>query len=120
MIEHAGGCTTAHAFTLAVANADQYGNNARIAPGARLDDGLLDLTAIPPVHALNALPLLARLFTGRIGGAPGVLRLRGANFTVVRPSPGLIHTDGELHPAGARVTFSVRPASLRVLAPALR
>jgi len=117
-IEANGRRVPAPAFTLAVANSDQYGNHARIAPGARVDDGLLDLTVIPPVSGLRAFPLLLRLFTGSIGRARGVLRLRAARFVVERPAAGLIHTDGETHSAAARVEFSVVPASLRVLAPA--
>lgn len=107
----------ARGFTVAIANSDQYGNNARIAPGALVDDGLLDLTLVPPVAALRALPLLAQLFTGTIGHAKGVVRLRAAHFVVERPQPGLIHTDGETHSAGARVEFLIRPRSLRVIAP---
>jgi len=117
-IEHDGGRDRGRAFTLAVANSDQYGNQARIAPGARVDDGLLDLTLIPPVSLLRAIPMLRRLFNGSIDGGRGVLRLRSARFVVERPAPGLIHTDGETHAAGARVEFIVRPRSLRVLAPA--
>ena len=116
-IEHSGQRTAATAFTLAVANGDQYGNRARIAPGARVDDGLLDLTVVPRITALNALPLLARLFTGTLTGAPGIVRLRAESFTVERAAPGPLHTDGEIHSAGSRVTFAVRPASLRILAP---
>jgi YegS/Rv2252/BmrU family lipid kinase len=107
----------ARGFTLAIANSDQYGNNACIAPGARVDDGLLDLTLVPPVTALRALPLLAQLFTGAIGHARGVVRLHAGRFIVERPTPGLLHTDGEIHQAGERVEFIVRPRSLRVMAP---
>jgi diacylglycerol kinase family enzyme len=117
-IEYDGHRLSAPAFTLAVANSDQYGNGALIAPGARVDDGLLDLTVIPTVAPLQALPLLVRLFNGSIGGARGVRRIRSARFVVERPAPGLIHTDGETHAAGRRIEFSVRPGSLRVLAPA--
>ncbi|MCX6951588.1 MAG: diacylglycerol kinase family lipid kinase [Verrucomicrobia bacterium] len=117
IVEHAGARTPFRAFTLAVGNSDQYGNNARIAPGARVDDGLLDLTAIPPVTLRNGVPLLWRLFRGLLDRDATVLCRRAAAFTVERPGPGPIHTDGELHAAPARVTFAVRPASLRILAP---
>jgi diacylglycerol kinase (ATP) len=119
-IEHADERTPMRAFSLAVANSDQYGNNAIIAPGARVDDGQLDLTAIPPVGMLRALPMLARLFNGSVSRAPGVLRLQSPRFVVERAAPGLIHTDGENHRAGTRVEFVIRPGSLRVLAPGRR
>ncbi|MDB6168651.1 MAG: diacylglycerol kinase catalytic region [Verrucomicrobia bacterium] len=116
-IEQDGRVTTVRAFTVAIANADQYGNNARIAPGGRIDDGLLNLTAVPPVSFVNGLPLLLRLFNGTIGGAHGVCRLTGPRFAVTRSNAGLIHTDGEVHAAGPRVEFVIRPLSLRVMAP---
>ena len=118
VITHAGTRIPFPSFTLVVANSDQYGNNARIAPGARVDDGLLDLTAVPPITWLNALPLVAHLFAGSLAREPSVLRLHAARFVVERVGPGPIHTDGEVHLAPAHVEFTVRPASLRILAPA--
>ena len=111
------GTESVRAFTLAVSNANQYGNNARIAPSALVDDGLLDLCTIPPVGFWNALPLAANLFRGAIDRTRGVTVRRGDRFVVERPVPGLLHTDGELHEAGTRIEFAVRPASLRIMIP---
>ncbi len=105
-------------YTLTLANCDQYGNGARIAPGAQPDDGLLDLTAVPPVTLGNALPLLVRLFLGSLNHRSDVLRLRRRTFRIERARPGLLHTDGETHLAGETIEFSVRPRSLRVMVPA--
>jgi YegS/Rv2252/BmrU family lipid kinase len=80
-----------------VANSDQYGNYARIAPRARVDDGALDLIAIRPLDLLGTVTLVARLFAG----------------SVDRSS-----RDGETHDAGARVEVVVRPHSLRIVVPA--
>jgi len=105
-------------FVVAVANSDQYGNHAFIAPGARVDDGMLDLVAVGPVTFLNALPLVARLFLGTLDESAHVLRLRDRRFIIVRSAPGLIHTDGETHATGVSVEVVVRPASLRIVVPA--
>lgn len=117
MITHADGRESVRAFTLAVANCDQYGNEAHVAPAARVDDGLLDLCAIPPVTWWNALPLVRRLFDGSMAQAPGAILRRAARFVVERPGPGLLHTDGEVHEAGPRVEFTINPASLRIMCP---
>jgi diacylglycerol kinase family enzyme len=116
-VSHDAGRETMRAFTLAVANASQYGNQARIAPGARTDDGRLNLCALPRITLWNGLPLAARLFAGTIDRAPGVISRQSVRFIVERAAPGLLHTDGEVHAAGARVEFVVRPASLRILCP---
>ncbi len=118
-IEHGGQRTNLRPFTVAIANANQYGNNAYIAPEACVDDGLLDLTAVPPVTLLNAAPLLWRLFRQTLSRSAGVFRLRADHFAIERATPGPLHTDGEVHVAPARVEFIVRPRSLRIMAPRL-
>ena len=116
-VTHADGCTELRAFTLVVANSDQYGNNAIIAPGARADDGQLDLCAIPPITLFNSASLVARLFTGTIDRHAGVVLRRATKFTIERDSAGPLHTDGENYTAGKTVSFSILPASLRIMAP---
>jgi diacylglycerol kinase (ATP) len=107
------------AFLLTIANSDQYGNDCFIAPGASVDDGLLDLTVIKRANLLNAAPLAVRLFAKTIDGSRSVARLRGAHFTITRRAPGLIHTDGETHRTTATLEISVLPRSLRIMVPAL-
>jgi diacylglycerol kinase (ATP) len=102
---------------IAVANSDQYGNRAFIAPGASVDDGQLDLIAIRPVNLLKAAILGSRLFFGTIDHSPHVHRLRGSRFIIQRESAGLVHTDGETHETGARVEVLVHPRSLRIVVP---
>ncbi|AKC82353.1 hypothetical protein IMCC26134_05435 [Verrucomicrobia bacterium IMCC26134] len=109
---------TTPGFIVAVANSDQYGNDCYIAPGARVDDGLLDLTVLSKVNAWNALPLAVRMFAGKLDGAASVTRLRAARFVIERPEPGFIHTDGEVRPAPAAIEVRVLPRSLRIAIPA--
>lgn len=108
---------TVSALLVAVANSDQYGNQARIAPGARTDDGLLDLVVVPPAGVLGALALAVRLFAGTIDRAPGVQHWRADRFRVERSGAGLIHTDGESHEVGPIVHVAVVPQALRVVVP---
>lgn len=117
VIHGAGRTESLNTLLVAVANSDQYGNGALIAPGARVDDGQLDLVAIRPVSFTGAAPLIARLFLGKISGSPRVFRLRSARFLIERTGPGLIHTDGETHETGALVEIKVHPRSLRLVVP---
>ncbi|WP_233256510.1 diacylglycerol kinase family protein [Opitutus sp. ER46] len=106
------------ALLITVANSDQYGNNARIAPGALVDDGVLNLVAVRRTGILELASLLPRLFLGTIDRSPHVRHLRSSWFVIERGGPGVLHTDGETHPTGQTVTFCVKPRSLRVLVPA--
>jgi diacylglycerol kinase (ATP) len=105
-------------FLLSVANSDQWGNDVRIAPGAQVDDGELDLVAIAPRGLLSSGGLAARLFNGGVLGAPGVRHWRCSKFLIERTQPGMIHTDGETHAAGASLEICAVPRSLGVLVPA--
>jgi diacylglycerol kinase (ATP) len=109
---------TIDTLLIAVANSDQYGNNAKIAPGARVDDGALDLVAVRPVGIFSACLLGAQLFLGTIDRSERVRRFKGAKFLIERPAAGIIHTDGETHMAAATVEVMVRPRSLRLVVPA--
>ncbi len=105
------------AFTLAVTNCDQYGNNAYISPGAKVDDGELDLTSIPPLGLFRSMPLVTQLFTARLDRNPSVYRARSSTFEIERERSGLIHTDGEPWQAGTTVSVKVHPKCLSILVP---
>lgn len=105
------------AFVVAVANSDQYGNNARIAPGALVDDGRLDLTAIPPMGLCRSALLVARMFGGDLRRQRGVFSAQGEAFTIIRPTAGVIHVDGETREAGPEIEIRTEPRSLRFLVP---
>jgi diacylglycerol kinase (ATP) len=108
---------TTSAFIISVANSDQYGNDCFIAPGASVDDGRLNITVLKSIHFFNALPIAVRLFTKSIDGSASVQRLLGPRFSIERPAPGLLHTDGETHETAALIDVTVRPRSLRVMVP---
>lgn len=113
-----GTSTTREAFLITVANSDQFGNNARIAPAAQVDDGRLDLVAVPQLRFCRALQFAVRIFVGDARRQPGVLTLADTAFTIERPGPGVIHVDGETREAGATVEIRIEPRSLRFLVPA--
>lgn len=117
VIHHAQGRDSIEAFTLAISNSSQYGNNAYIAPGASVSDGLLDLTAVPRIGLHNAVPLLWRLFNGSLNRVASVRQWQGERFVIERERPGWIHTDGEPRAEVSRLEISVRPRSLRIMVP---
>src|SRR5205823_11957612 len=101
------------AFVIAIANASQYGNNARIAPVASLQDGLLDVVIVERV-SLSAVP---RLFAGTLHRASGITMRRGSHIVIRRASPGPAHLDGEPVTLPEKLEIDIVPKSLRVLLP---
>lgn len=105
------------AFVVALANSGQYGNNARVAPLASLQDGLLDIVLVGDPGILSAPLMLARLFTGSFNRAAGVTSIQAPSVTIRRASGGPAHLDGEPVTLPAELQVRVVPRSLRVLVP---
>lgn len=102
---------------LVVANGTQWGRNARIAPHAVLDDGLLDLVSVRPRSVLRIARQIPRLFRGAIDRAPGITFERITSVRIAGEGPLCFHVDGEPASSGAReLTIAVHPAALRVRA----
>lgn len=106
------------AFIVAVGNADQYGNDCFISPGAEVDDGRLNLTILKRVNTFT-VPIVAwRLFRGTIHHSPTVICADGEHFIIKRATAGPIHTDAEIRETGPEVEIRVLPRSLRMVVPA--
>lgn len=106
-----------NAFVIAVANSAHYGNNARIAPLASLQDGLLDVVVVDDMKLIDATFLLVRLFSGTIHEAKGVTSLQTTEVTIRRPAAGPAHLDGEPVTLPELLHVKIVPRSLRLLVP---
>jgi diacylglycerol kinase family enzyme len=104
------------AFLVTFANAAQFGNGVRIAPGARIDDGWLDLVVAEERSRLRTVLNVPRLLAGRIGAAPGVSITRVTEAVIESDTPMLFHVDGEPCEGGTRLEARVVSGALLVAA----
>ncbi|GAB3260681.1 diacylglycerol kinase family lipid kinase [Larkinella harenae] len=106
----------ARLFSLTVANAGQFGNNAWIAPGANVADGLLDVCLLKPFPRSAAGLLVWRLFTKTLDQSDYLTVKPLRSLVVKGEKPLLIHIDGEpLQLATDTATVQVVPSSLLVI-----
>jgi diacylglycerol kinase (ATP) len=87
----------------------------RICPGARLDDGLLDVTLVLPLPTVRFLRLFPSVYRGEHIHSPSVRTARARSVTL--RAPGMTaYADGE--PVGSLpVTVEAVPQGLTVLVP---
>jgi diacylglycerol kinase (ATP) len=114
-------CNDAHApwsvrpsLLVTFANSPQWGNGACIAPGARVDDGRVDLVVFEERSRLATICGLPRLFMGSVNHLSGV-SIRQIEHAVVesdRPMP--FHVDGEPVTGGTRLEARVHAGALKV------
>ena len=110
--ESAGPCVRAVLIT--VANSPEFGNGAIIAPGARVDDGLLDLVVIQERSRLRTVAQLPRLFRGTVDRAPECSIRKITRVTIESDQPIVYHVDGEPVAGGTSLRIRVHPGALYV------
>ena len=109
-----GTCVDARAVLITIANSAQFGNGARIAPGARVDDGLLDLVVLEERWRLATISQLPRLFNGTVARIRGCTIRRIREVTIEADLPMTFHVDGEPVIGGTQLNARVHPGALRV------
>jgi len=102
-----------------VLNAPSYGAGLRVAPGAQVDDGWLNLSFVKSLGTREVLGLLPRLLIG--GNLPrAYLKQKKARKVLLRTDrPCFFHGDGEIL-GPAPVEIEVVPGAVKVLAPPAR
>ncbi|MEU5219682.1 YegS/Rv2252/BmrU family lipid kinase [Streptomyces sp. NPDC020807] len=102
-------------YTVVVANSGFYGFGRNVAPGARVDDGLLDVVVIKQAPKRLFFAMMNELKTGAHVRRPQIEILRGARVRVEADRALPYGADGEVD-ASLPVTLTVCPAALKVLA----
>jgi YegS/Rv2252/BmrU family lipid kinase len=115
-VEVDGRCVHFTGFSVAAANAAAYGGGMFLAPGARLDDGALDVVLIAKMSRLRFLRALPKVFRGAHVREPSVTILRGATVRVRADRPFTVYADGD--PIGTvPMTLRAVPRAFHVLLP---
>lgn len=112
-----GGKIETPAVLITVGNANQWGNQARIASLASVQDGLLNLVIVKPFRTWEIPVLAAKLMLGRAHTSRRVRTFTGKHITIDRTSPGAAHFDGDPVRKGTHLELQVVPHAIRVLVP---
>lgn len=103
------------AFLLTVANANQWGNAAYIAPQASVQDGLLDIAILSPFPILAVPGLIMQLFTKTLDKGLFMNTIRTRELTLLRSEPAPFHCDGDPVDVGCEAHIRVVHDGLKVL-----
>lgn len=104
--------------TVAVCNGQYFGGGMRMAPGARLDDGRLDVVAVSGIGPIGLLWRLPRVYAGRHLALPSVTFATGRAVDARAERVGArvpLDIDGET-PGFLPAAFDILPGALTVLA----
>ncbi|WP_255067238.1 diacylglycerol kinase family protein [Lacihabitans sp. LS3-19] len=100
-------------FSITFANANQFGNNAFIAPDAIINDNFLDCCIIGPHPKLYGFYLGYLLMSKDIRSSKYVEYFRGSTFSLAHKNEILLHIDGEyVEPFTKKIEATTIPNAL--------
>lgn len=103
------------AFLIACANAAQYGNNAYIAPGASMKDGLMDVIIMEPFDVLDAPKIAMDLFAKTLSSNSRIKTFQARHIHIHRTGAGAIHYDGDPIMTEADIDVEMQPLGIKVV-----
>jgi YegS/Rv2252/BmrU family lipid kinase len=109
-----GSSIISNALLIAFANGSEYGMGVRIAPHARLDDGLLEACIVEDRPVLSRFLHARHLALGSIQRAPNLITQSVRQATVEADGEIVYHLDGEPGVVRSRAEFTIRPGALVV------
>ena len=106
---------THKAFLITFANANQWGNDALIAPKASMQDGKMDIMLMSSHALFGSASLALRLFTGSIDDSHFMDTIRAKEVTLEREEIAPFHLDGDPVEMEKDIHIKIVPDGLRVL-----
>lgn len=101
----------------AFANTSTYGGGMKIAPGAKMDDGLLDVCIVGGVDPLKLFCMFPTVYAGRHLSIKEVEYFQAPRVRVETENPLDVYADGE-YVCRTPVEIGIQPAALKVVVPA--
>jgi diacylglycerol kinase (ATP) len=98
---------------IAIANGQFHGGGMRVAPDARIDDGLFDIVIFGDLTLWDVIKGNRRIYRGAHIGMPKVEHLRGSNVVAESDETMLLEVEGE-QPGALGATFECLPAAVRM------
>ena len=114
-VEDETGAKRYKAFLIACANASQYGNNAYIAPGATMKDGMMDVIIMEPFDTLEAPQIAADLFMKTLTNNSKIKTFRTKSLRIHRETEGAIHYDGDPIMTGKDVDVHIEHLGIKIV-----
>jgi len=105
-----------NAILISFANASQYGNNFKISPNAKTDDGLLDFVIINDMPRWKIPIFLLKIARGKIKNSRFVEIIKAKEMKIIS-NEEIIHLDGEPKSLKNDLTIKIKPKSLKILVP---
>ena len=105
------------AILVTFANSNQFGNNASIDPGARIDDGYIDVCIVRRIPLLLIPFYVPLLFTKTFHKTHYIEIIKAKEVRIIRKKGKTIHFDGDPFKMSKTLDMKINPLSLNIIVP---
>lgn len=106
-----------HALMIIFANSNQFGFNTRIAPDAKVDDGLLDICVFKKMPVSQLLNVGYHMLRGTSAKSGYAEYFKGKEISIENVDNSMMNIDGEPIMVDQPIKISVKPLALCVIVP---
>lgn len=103
------------AMMVCFANSDQFGNNVKISPKAKLNDGLIDVCVVNKFPFWNIPFSMFLVFTGLVEKSNYYKRYQTKNLRLISDGKQMVNIDGEPIQMDAEIELNVIPSSIKII-----
>lgn len=111
------------AYFISIANANQFGNNFKIAPKAKLNDGLLDIVVVQKMKKTKLIAAVVNQITGKNkikniadnNYPKRVLYFQTASIRIFNKNEAPLHIDGEPKPTFSQINVDILPKCYKII-----
>lgn len=105
---------TGKSSMVVASNGSYFGGGMKIAPQAKLNDGLLDITIVKDFSKIEILRNLPGIYSGKHTNHPGLIILNGKKVEIISEEKLYVEFDGE-SPGMGNLEFEILPLQMKVL-----
>lgn len=106
-----------HALMIIFANSNQFGFNTRIAPEAKVDDGLLDICVFKKMPVSQLLNVGYHMMRGTPAKSGYAEYFKGKEITIENITDSWMNIDGEPKMIDIPININIKPLALCVIVP---
>jgi len=102
-------------FFVTIANCSQWGYNVKVAPNARLDDGVLAVNLCKKPSFLSIIPFGIKLLSGKIETSKYVTLKNSPQLLVTSNKMFFYHLDGDAKGVSTKIKIDILPEALQII-----
>jgi diacylglycerol kinase family enzyme len=102
-------------FFVTIANCSQWGYNVKVAPEAKLDDGVFSVCLCKQLSFFSIIPFGIKLLSGKIAHSKRITLINSKKITLTSNKDFFYHIDGDAKGVTRQIEIKLLPETLNII-----